>query len=275
MKSKIFLFISALTLLALAACDGKGPSSLLRQGQAPFLDFPMYVTGGPGKVWKFDSSGNRTTLVDGLNDPKGIATDKYNNLYVVEQGLGRLLKVNTITGTYTVVADSLSLPSVVAVDSMGEVYVAQEGANNVLRISDNEVVATFASGPTALAFGVNDIMLVGLYSLSEVFWGALGAVSATVSQPVNIGTDASGRVYVAEGLATGAKIYRFHQNAPTGRVAVADSLSGVGGFVVDAVGNIYISEAGASRILVSLYNGQLNVWASGVTAPEYMAFTQY
>lgn len=268
-----FLFI--LLGFWISACGGKGPSSLLRQGQAPFLDFPMYVTGGPGKVWKFDQAGNRTTLVDGLNDPKGIATDKYNNLYVVEQGLGRLLKVNTETGSYTVVADSLSLPSVVAVDSMGEVYVAQEGANNILRVSDHSVVATFAAGPTALAFGVNDIMLVGLYSLSEVFWGGPSGVSTTVSQPVNIGTDATGRVYVAEGLATGAKIYRFHQNEPAGKVAVADSLSGVGGFVVDPVGNVYISEAGASRILVALHNGQLNVWASGVTAPEYMTFTQY
>lgn len=273
MKNNFLLFILTSSLLALTACGGKGPSSLLRQGQAPFLDFPLYVTGGPGKVWKFDSAGNRTTLVDNLNDPKGIATDKYNNLYVVEQGLGRLLKVNTDTGAYTVVADSLALPSVVAVDSMGEVYVAQEGANNVLRVSDSHVVATFAGGPTALAFGVNDLMLVGLYSLSQVFWGE--TTSASVTQPVNIGTDATGRVYVAEGSATGAKIYRFHQNDPSGKVAVADNLSGVGGFVVDPVGNIYISEAGASRILVSLYNGQLNIWASGVTAPEYMAFTQY
>lgn len=263
----------AAVVFAFAGCGGKAPSSLLRVGQAPYLDFPMYVTGGPGKVWKYQSDGSRTVLVDGLNDPKGITTDKYNNLYVVEQGLGRVLKVNTDTGAYEVLISGLLTPSVVAVDSVGELYVTQEGANNIIRVRDGSVKATYPSRPSALSFGVNDIMLVGLYDQNRVYWGTTASVS--VPQPVNIGTDSTGRVYVAEGLTTGAKLHRFNQRDPSGDTVVVDSLSGVGGFVIDPVGNAYITEAGASRILVATQSGQLLVWASGVTAPEYMTLTKY
>lgn len=257
----------------LIGCGGKAPSTLLRQGQAPYLDFPLYVTGGPGKVWKFDKDGVRTTLIDNLNDPKGITTDRYNNLYVVEQGLGRVLKVDATTGSYQVVISGLLTPSVVAVDSVGEAYVTQEGSNNILRIRDGTIKASYSSRPSALSFGVNDVMLVGLFDANLLWWGT--QASTTVNQPVNIGTDSTGRVYVAEGLSSGAKIYRYHQRDPSGMTVVADSLSGVSGFVVDPVGNIYISEAGASRILLSTQSGNLLIWASGVTAPEYMTFTQY
>jgi sugar lactone lactonase YvrE len=221
----------------------------------------MYVTGGPGKVWKFEKDGTRTTLIDNLNDPKGIATDSYNNLYVVEQGLGRVLKVDTTSGAYEVVLSGLLTPSVVAVDSVNEVYVTQEGANNIIRIRDGSVKSTFSSRPSALSFGVNDILLVGLFDTNIVWWG--NQASATVTQPVNIG------------MANGAKIYRFNQREPANATVVADNLSGVSGFVVDPVGNMYISEAGASRILLSTQAGELFIWSSGVTAPEYMTFTKY
>ncbi len=275
-KRIIILFLvwaSTSSFLFTLGCGGKAPSTLLRQGQAPYLDFPLYVTGGPGKVWKFDKDGVRTTLIDNLNDPKGIATDKYNNLYVVEQGLGRVLRVDTITGAYEVVISGLLTPSVIAIDSVGEAYVTQEGANNIIRIRDGSVKAAYSSRPSALAFGVNDLLLVGLFDANLVWWGSQS--SATLNQPVNIGTDSTGRVYVAEGLMSGAKIYRFHQREASTAVVVADNLTGVSGFVVDPVGNIYISEAGASRILLSTPAGTLLVWASGVTAPEYMTFTKY
>jgi len=268
----VWVTTSSLSFL-LSGCGGKAPSTLLRQGQTPYLDFPLYVTGGPGKVWKFESDGSKTVLIDNLNDPKGIATDRYNNLYVVEQGLGRVLKVNATSGAYTVALSGLLTPSVVAVDSVDEIYITQEGSNNIIRLKDGSIKSTYSSRPSALAFGVNDLLLVGLFDENLVKWGDTS--TATVSQPVNIGTDSTGRVYVAEGLMSGAKIYRFNQRESAGRTVVADGLTGVSGFVVDPVGNIYISEAGASRILLSTQAGNLMVWVSGLTAPEYMTFTKY
>lgn len=269
----IFLF---LLFLVLAAC-GRGASPLLRVGQLPINDFPLYVsTGdGTGTIWKFSEDGSKTAFMTGLNDPKGVATDKFNNLWVVEAGASRLLKVKISSLETTVVRDGLNTPTVVATDSMGEAYVTQEGLNNIIRASDGKVIASFSSRATSVAFGVNDLMLVGLYDDEKVYWGASTShPNASVSEPVMIATDGTGRVYVAEGVASNAKVYRFHQQSPSGQTTVADGLNGATGIAVDAVGNIYIAEPGASRIVLVTFNQELYVWGS-VVAPQYMSFTQY
>jgi sugar lactone lactonase YvrE len=271
-RLRAFLIIAILTL----GC-GRGPSPLLRVGQAPILDFPLYVSSGDGTgtVWKFEQNGTKTIFVTGLNDPKGVATDKFNNLWVVEAGASQLLKIDLTSKVSQVVRTGLNIPSVVAVDSFGEAYVTQEGLNNIIRATDGKVMATYSSRATAVAFGVNDLMLVGLYDDSKVFWGdSSSTVSTTVAEPVMIATDGTGRVYVAEGSASNAKVYRYNQKTPAGKKTVADGLNGATGIAVDAVGNIYIAEPGASRIVLATFDQQLYNW-SAIVAPQYMAFTQY
>lgn len=270
------VLILILVILFLVAC-GRGPSPLLRVGQAPIYDFPMYVsTGdGTGTIWKFEQDGTKTAFVTGLNDPKGVATDKFNNLWVVEAGASQLLKIDLSSRETTVVRTGLNVPTVVAVDSFGEAYVTQEGLNNVIRATDGKIVASYTSRATAVAFGVNDLMLVGLYDESKIFWGAASsAPTAQITEPVMIATDGTGRVYVAEGSATNAKVYRFHQQSSNGQTTVADGLNGATGIAVDAVGNIYIAEPGASRIILVTYKQELFLWSS-VVAPQYMTLTQY
>lgn len=174
-----------------------------------------------------------------------------------------------------VIATGLLSPSVVAVDSFGEAYVTQEGANNIIRAADKKVVASFAGRATAIAFGVNDLMLIGLYDSNQVFWGKeAGSPSTSVTEPVNIATDATGRVYVAEGAASNARVIRYHQRDPGGQTVVANGLNGAAGIAVDSVGNIFIAEPGASRIVLVTHDQQLFNWGA-VTAPQYMSFTQY
>jgi len=273
MKLKI-LFMTL--LMTLFAC-GRGPSPLLRVGQAPIFDFPLYVSSGDGTgtIWEFQQDGSKASFVTGLNDPKGVTTDKFGNLWVVEAGSSQLLKINLKSKVQKVIRTGLNLPTVVAVDSFGEAYVTQEGLNNIVRASDGKVVASYDSRATAIAFGVNDLMLVGLYDDSAVYWGnSTSAPSTTISEPVMIATDATGRVYVAEGSASNAKIYRFNQQSPAGKKTVADGLNGAAGIAVDAAGNIYIAEPGASRIVLATYDQELYSW-SNIVAPQYMAFTQY
>lgn len=260
--------------ILLGAC-GRGPSPLLRVGQAPIYDFPLFVSTGDGSgtIWQYEMDGSRTAFATGLSDPKGLATDKFNNLYVVEAGASRLTKIHVPSKTKTVVRGGLQTPSVVAVDSFGEAYVTQEGLNNVVRASDGKIVAAYSSRATAVAFGVNDLMLTGLYDLGRVFWGA-GGPSTAVSEPVMIATDGTGRVYVAEGAAANARVYRFDQREPAGRTVVADGLNGATGIAVDAVGNIYIAEPGASRLVLVTFDRQLFQWAA-IVAPQYLAFMQY
>ncbi len=271
--ARTFLFV--FLCFSLVNC-GRSASRLLRVGQAPVYDFPMYVScGAPGTILQFNSDGTRSVFASGLNDPRGLAADRFGNLYVVEQGANQLTKINISSGQRTVVADNLFTPSVVAVNSVGEVFVAQDGQMNIIRASDKKVFATYTSIASALAFGVNDIPLVGLFSEDLVQWGLGSGPTTTVDDPVNITTDATGRVYVAEGASSGARVLRYHQRSPGNPKVVADSLSGPTGIAVDPVGNIYIVEQGAARIVLVTHKGEFYSWATGIIDPYYLVFTQY
>jgi sugar lactone lactonase YvrE len=272
--------LAVLTAASLSAAGcGRAPSSLLRQGQLPINDFPLYLTeGATGMVWKIDRDRTKTLVASGLTDPKGVATDRFGNVYVAEYGAGRLLKVDPDGGDYTVVREDLQHPSVVAVDSFGEIYVAQDDAMNVVRISDAKEFGHYSSLPTALAFGVNDQPVVGLYDANKVLWGwdENGAETADVPTPVNATIDGTGRVYVAQGDPTAGQVFRFHQHEPgPDAKLVADGLYGPAGIAVDLIGNIFLVEQGAGRVVLVTYDGHLYSWLDDVSDPQYLAFTQY
>lgn len=271
---KIFLLI--ILLFGFFSC-GKHPSDLLRVGQAPLYNFPLYATSANGTLYKFNKDGTSESFVTGLNDPRGLAIDKYQNIYVAEYGNSRVIKINIDTRAVTPIATGLQEPTAVAVDSFGDVYVTQEAptARNIIRIKDLKVINSYSASPSAISFGVNDILLVGLYDSAQVLWGGLSSSpSDNIPEPVMITTDANGRVYVAEGTATNAKVWRYHQSAPSGKTAVADNLSGATGIAVDPVGNVYIAEPGASRIALATYGGQFFFWAT-IPQPQQLAFTPY
>lgn len=277
MLSQKLIMTGALAVATLASGCGREPSRLLRQGQLPIYDFPMYLSEGiAGRVWKIERDRTRTLVAENLSDPRGIATDRFQNLYVAEYGAGRLLKISA-DGEIETLREGLLSPSVVAVDSFGEVFVAQDGAQNVTRVSDEKVFATYASVPTALTFGVDDQVVVGLFNDDKVLWGwdEADATVADVTAPINTSIDGTGRVYVAQGDPQDGKVYRYHQREPNGETLVADGLLGPTGIAVDLVGNIFVVEQGAGRIILVTYDGFKYAWLTDVSDPQYLAFTQY
>src|SRR5690606_22175865 len=125
------------------------------------------------------------------------------------------------------------------------VYVTQDGLNNITRASDGKIFATYNALPSALTFGVDDVPIVGLFDRDEVRWGFEDASdSVELTAPINASIDGTGRVYVADGSASG-KVVRYHQRTPEGATVVADNLIGPAGIAVDPVGNIFIVEQGA------------------------------
>jgi sugar lactone lactonase YvrE len=269
-----WIAISAASLLC--AC-GREPARGLRQGQLPVYDFPLYLSeSSVGTVWKYSADRTRVALATGLNNPLGVATDRNNHLFVVEQGANRLLKFDLATGTSTVVASNLVTPTGVAVDSNGEAFVSQDTPHNVIRASTGQAVANFYTRPTALTIGVNDTMIVGDYATNLVTWGtSAGGPSATVTNIQNMAIDGMGRVYVAEGASSGARVWRYHQTDSGGATVVADSLQTPSGIAVDPVGDIYIVEKGQSRITLVTQDAKLYTWVSGLSDPDFLAFTQY
>lgn len=264
-------------ILLLFGC-GQEPSELLRQGQLPGLDFPMYLTdGAAGNLYKIDRDRTKTLLTTGLSDPRGIATDRFNRLYVAERGAGRLLQIDPDSGATTVVADGLQSPSSVATDSFGEVYVAQDDTFDIVRLSDRQQYASFSALPSTFLFGVNDQVVVGLFGSDTVQWGkaAEGGI-ATVKSPVGAGIDATGRVYVSEGDMTNGRILRFHQQEPGGEgQVVAEALQSPLGIAVDSVGNIYVIEQASGRLVLVTIDGKRYAWVTGFLDPQYVALTQY
>lgn len=269
--------LSLLTLGGLSLGCGREAARSLRQGQLSVYDFPLYLTEGvPGRVWKIDRDHNKTLLAEGLQDPRGVVTDRYQNVYVAEYGAGRVLRFPAGQTNYEVIADQLQAPSVVATDSFGDVYVAQDGAMNVMRLSDEKVFGSYASVPSALAFGVDDIPIIGLFNENKVSWSWDGAgPSTTIANPNNASIDDTGRVYIAQADPLNGQIFRYHQREPGDGVIVADNLLGPTGIAVDLTGNIFIVEQGASRIVLVTYDGKKFEWLSGVEDGQYLAFTQY
>lgn len=266
-----------MTSVALTGC-GREPSRLLRQGQLPIYDFPLYLTEGvAGRIWKIDDKRNKTLLSEGLSDPRGVATDRFQNVYVAEFGAGRVLKFPAGESAYEVIAENLQSPSVLAVDSFGDVFVAQDGDRTVTRLSDGKAFGTYSVAPTALAFGVDDTPVVGLYSAGKVFWGWDEEASPryAMDSVVNASIDGTGRVYVAQGGFEDGNVTRFHQRKPEGDTLVADGLLGPSGIAVDLVGNIFIVEQGAARIVLITFDGRKYAWLSGCEDPQYLSFTQY
>ncbi len=270
----LVLLVFALTFLA-TGC-GREPSRLLRQGQLPVNDFPLFMSDGTGTIYKFQTDGSKTEFATGLDNPQGIATDRYGHLFVVEQNAGRVWKYNADSGSRALMADGLALPSVIAVDSVGEVFVTQDTPHNIIRLSDRKVVASHFSKPTGLVIGVNDLFVVADFTPNKVFWGLTPtSPSATVQEPVNTAIDGMGRVYVAEGVAAAGRVFRYHQDNPGSGEIVATNLKSANGIAVDAVGNIYVTEKGLGAVTLITIRNTVNTWASGFADPAFLAFTQY
>lgn len=271
MKNLAFILFS---LSVLTAC-GRQPSDLLRYGQLPIYDFPLYLTeGASGQVWSFERDASKTLVAEGLDDPRGIATDRYGNIYVAEYGSGRLLKLRP-GDTPTVLLEDLQGPSIVAVDSFGDVFVTQDGTSDITRVSDRKVFATYQGMPTAFAFGVDDIPVVGIFDTDQLMWGwdQSGGVTSFTA-PVNVSLDGTGRIYAADGSSSG-RVIRYDQRSPTGETVLAEELAGPTGIAVDATGNIFVAEQGASRIVLITSEGTRHSWVMDTRDPQYLSFTQY
>lgn len=284
-QQTIWIAICALFVL-LSAC-GRQASRVLRQGLLPTYDFPLYLTdsgsGGDsdGAIYKYERDGTRTTFVSGLNNPQGIATDLYGQIYVVEQGESRLLRYSASDASaVTVVAEDLKEPVLVAIDSLNEIYVTQDANNTIYRANTETEIASFASAPTALTVGVDDLLIVGLLGANRVQWGThAGATSISAASPVNVSIDGTGRVYVAEGSTNSSgdngRVLRYSPRSPGTATVVANGVKTPQGIAVDAVGNIFIVEKGAQRISLATFDMDFYEWATGLIDPQYLAFTKY
>jgi RHS repeat-associated protein len=164
-------------------------------------------------------------LVDGLEDPRGLATDSDDVVFVADRGRGTLLRVAP-DGTRRVVARGLDRPFGVAVDGEAQVLVSEEGRGRVLRVA----------GPTP------SVVVAGL---ARPRWLALGDDGTLYVVVRDSGREGDGDDDGPDAIVA---------VAPDGRQSTfVDGLREVGGLVANGTGVYVVARARAAALAVRRY----------------------
>jgi hypothetical protein len=192
-----------------------------------------------------------------LSGITGLAFDSAGNLYIVDGNNSRVRRVTadhfirTIAGNGTMsfagdggaaTAASLNLPTGLVIDSAGALYIADGGNSRVRKVSPDGVIATVAGN------GQWDVPVDGI-----------PATQSRIS-PGGMAVDAVGNLYIADTghhkirkVGAGGIITTVAGNGTAGfsgdgGPATAASLNYPSGIVLDAGGNVYISDRQNNRI---------------------------
>ena len=184
--------------------------------------------------------------------PTSVSLDASGNIYVADAGNNLIRKITTDgtvstfagniasgTSNGTLTATSLNNPTGVATNASGNVFVANTLNNNILEINPTGAVSAFAGADTI---------------------GAINgpAASATFYFPNSVAVDATGNVYVADGvnnlirkITPGGLVSTLAGSGMAGAVdstGTKASFNGPGGLAVDAAGNVYVADVNNNLI---------------------------
>ena len=238
------------------------------------------------RIRKIDTAGNITTVAGGsatstqpygddgpatnayLREPSGVFVDNTGNIYIADQGLSRIRKVDTsgiittVAGGGTVVdttiatATRLSGPTDVIVDGDGNIYIADRGNHRVRKVDAAGTITTIA--------GTGD----------RGFDGDGGpATQAQLSNPSGIHLDSAGNLYIADeqnrrvrkvdtsGIISTVAGNGSFSSSNEGNPATETGIS-VKSVYVDNTGLIYISD-GFARVRKVDANGNIATFVGG------------
>jgi NHL repeat len=216
-----------------------GALACLALAPAPALavtgdDIIVVVAGTPNVQSSTGDNGPATSAT--LFRPRGVAADRFGNVYISQRSNSALRRVNAngvislFAGTYSpgyngdgIAASSALLngPSAVATDNSGQVYIADEINGRVRKIDAFGTITSIASGlagPLGVAVdsagtvyvsdsGNNRVLRIAPGGGTSVFAGTgvagyngdgIPATSAQLTYPSGLATDAQGRVYIAD-----------------------------------------------------------------------------
>jgi hypothetical protein len=223
--------------------------------------------GTPG----FSGDGGAATSAQ-LDIPGGVAIDNAGNIYIADRNNNRIRKVtkstgfiSTIAGTGTAgftgdgglaTAAEISAPNGgIAVDASGNIFFGDGGNNRIRVISGSTGIITTIVGNGTAGFSGD---------------GGL-ATSAEINLPYGIAFDAAGNLYIADqnnnrirkvtkstGIITTVAGNGTSGYTGDGGTATSAELKQPAGVIVDAGGNIYISDTYNMVIRkVAAYNGNI------------------
>lgn len=198
-----------------------------------------------------------------ISSPEGMAFDRQGNLYLVDSGASRVLRIDAASGVMTSVVGTgekgwssdgtlatrtkLNRPEDIAIDHEGNLYISDTGNDRILVVDSKTNIVTKVAGTDRRA-GWSD---------SQVL-----AKTASLLGPTSIGVDPLGNVFFVE--AAGHVLRRIDSqsnfmtaivgaDAPRltdeeGNVVNSDLIE-LGGIAVDSNGDLYISDKFSNRIV--------------------------
>jgi glucose/arabinose dehydrogenase len=174
---------------------------------------------GDGKITRIAADGKRTTMADGLNDPKGL--DMFNGqLYVAD--MDRVVRIDAASGAQTVIAAASAFPQKpvflndIEIDGLGNVYVSDSGDDHgngagIFKIApDGKLTQVLKAKagiqrPNGLLMDGPDRLLVADFGTGKLFSVQIGSKKTSVTL-LNQGfggadglvRDANGLLYVSD-----------------------------------------------------------------------------
>ncbi|HKD08820.1 MAG TPA: BACON domain-containing carbohydrate-binding protein [Bryobacteraceae bacterium] len=205
-----------------------------------------------------------------LNQPQGLAVDSLDNLYIADAGnhCVRVVSygvITTVAGTggsgganAPGTSAQLLFPVSVAVNSGGDLYIADQSASQILKVSNG--VMTVVAGSGVGGFG-----------------GDNGpALNAELFRPTSVAVDSADNVYIADTF--NSRVRKVSNGVITtvagnGTIGYSGDKGPAGGaqlsfpygVALDPAGNLYIADAGNSRIRI-VSNGLIATVAGNGTA---------
>ena len=212
------------------------------------------VAGNGAQAYSGDSG---PATAASISNPISLALDRSGNLFIVDFGNHRIRRVDASTGIITTVAGTGSFvtsgdngparaaglggPIAVAVDAGGNLFIADHKDHRVRRVD----AATQVIAP-----------VVGNGSAS--YSGDSGPASqATLNFPSGVAVDAAGNLYIQDTashrirkVAAGSGVITTAVGGASGDHGPATGavLNTIAGIAVDAMGNVYVSDAIANRV---------------------------
>ncbi len=226
------------------------------------------ITTVAGMIGQFGFSGDGGIATSAkLNFPTGIGVDTNGNLYICDKENHRIRKVD-VSGNITTVAGNgtegsdgdggqaisaqLNTPQGVVIDANGNLYICDDLNNKIRKVTTNGIIATIA-GTGEYGFSGDD----GL------------ATAAKLKSPVDIDIDIAGNIFFADDdrirkidgngiITTVAGKQSFDEFNGDGGLAVDAKFNEPRGVIIDALGNIFITDSSNHRIRKVTTDGIIN-----------------
>jgi hypothetical protein len=207
-----------------------------------------------------------------LSNPDGVAVDNAGNVYIADYNNHRIRKIDP-TGTITTIcgngtqsstgdgsvstAATIDGPGHICVDPTGNLYITEYNSNKVRKIAITGTITTFC----------------GTGANSNTGDGGL-ATAATIANPWEIASDASGNIFVASyfgdyvrKIATNGTITAYAGQSGIsgyggdGGAATSASLNSVTGLAANDLGDVFIADSANHRIRKVIPTGTISTYA--------------